>query len=217
MSLSKDDAMSNMTPSTAKPITSGQIGKFEEIFGAGLRKANLLSNSAQVVLETEADVLVSELVESVRRRVARHDPMIVHHVKVDRSLSPDQVIEATGRKAWCMNDQVLQSMPRGAGEEVSVFFFNVGCHIGDWDLMKEYDLRGLKPADPYSLAKVNEENPAFADTHNNATQWRRDNGVSWCFASFDTGKDGERFVGVRYAPEICSGWTGEWWFAGIRK
>lgn len=38
-------------------------------------------------------------------------------------------------------------------------------HINDAHLEKEYELRGLKSADPYSQSAVNEVDPAFADDH----------------------------------------------------
>jgi hypothetical protein len=60
----------NMSPSSERRVlSSGQIGKFEEVFGAGLRKANLPSGGGQIVLETQMNDLVLELVALVRKRI----------------------------------------------------------------------------------------------------------------------------------------------------
>ncbi|MEK7061888.1 MAG: hypothetical protein AAB957_01365 [Patescibacteria group bacterium] len=104
-------------------------------------------------------------------------------------------------------------MPRGEGKEVEVVFFNLGRYISDADLDKEYELLGFKPADPYSLSAVNEEDQAFADTKPNATHWKDENG-KLCYAAFDRWFGVERYVRVR---RFGIGWRGHWWFAGVSK
>ncbi|MFA7193941.1 MAG: hypothetical protein WC087_03435 [Candidatus Paceibacterota bacterium] len=102
-------------------------------------------------------------------------------------------------------------MPRGESDEVEVIFFQVGRVLTHEDLAQEFNLRGLKPADSYSQAKANEDDPIFAEEHPNGTHWEH-NG-KWCFSTFDVW-DGEQVVDVS-----CSGrgWLESWWFAGIRK
>jgi hypothetical protein len=124
-----------------------------------------------------------------------------------------EAISATGRKQY-LNDSVVASIPQGEGDEAEdMIFFKLGRNINDADLEKEYDLRGLKPADLYALAAVNESDPAFADKHPNGTPWKDADG-EWCYAAFLRWYDDERSVSVNRS---IGGWVGVWWFAGIRK
>lgn len=137
--------------------------------------------------------------------------LIVRRVQVDRTRIPQQVLDATGYKQYA-DAKVVQTMPRGEGEETEVVFFQVGRYVSDAELQKEYELRGLRPADPYSLAKVNEDDPSFVDEYPNGTHWQDADG-RWCFAAFRRWND-ERRVGVdRYDYD----WYDGWWFAGVCK
>lgn len=96
------------------------------------------------------------------------DPLIIRKVKVDRSRTPQEALDATGRWVQYIDHEVADAMPKGDGEEAEVIFFKPDLSerngvISDYDLEKEYELRGLKPADPYSVAAVNEADHAFAD------------------------------------------------------
>ena len=204
--------MNNVSPSTPKVLTSGQIGKLEEIFGDGLRKANLQSEPAQRVIENQADALVSELVEMVRKRVEAVSSMIVRRVKVDRSRTPEQVINATGRNKYT-DGQVVRHMPRGTGEDTDIHFIPLGRLTSNDDVEKKLNSLGLRLADPESLAKVNEDDPSFADAHPNFTIWKDADG-NWCFATF-------RRWGVERGVDVYRSddgdWGGDWWFAGVCK
>lgn len=202
--------MKTVTPSETA-ITVGQIGKIQELLGAALRKSELQSEPTQLVLETQGDSLVAELISVVRKRVDAAGNRIVRRIKVDRTRTPEQMLKATGRKQYVDHD-VVAAMPKGEGSEAEVFFFNLGRFISDADLEKEYALRGLKPADPYTLGAVNEADPSFTDTHYNATHWKNADG-KWCYTAFN------RWHGVRYVfvHEYGYGWRDFWWFAGVRK
>jgi hypothetical protein len=205
----EDDAMAqSMTPSE---MTVGQIGKVQELVGAGLRKANLPSGPAQKVLETQGDAIVTEFVASFRRRVEAISDMIILHVQVDRTRTPQQILDTTGRTQYT-DHNVVDSMPRGEGDEDDVYFFKVGRFISDADLKKEYKLRGLVPADPYAQAQVNIDDPAFADEHPNGTHWKDADG-RWCFASFYQWLVGRGVL----VDRNDGGWNDDWWFAGVRK
>lgn len=207
----EDDAMGSMSPSSMlQTLTSGQIGKFEELFGEGLRKAGLPSDPGQQVIENQARELVVELVASVRKRVEALSDIIVRRVKVDRKLTPQRLLDATGRKQYT-DRSAVKSMPRGKGEETDVYFFKLGRYVFASELDKEYVFRGLASADPYSQSRVNTDDPSFADTHPNGTSWKDANG-RWCSAVFDRW-GGERSVRVRRGD----GWDVYWWFAGVRK
>ncbi len=203
--------METMNPST-EPITEGQIGKVLELFGARLRKSNLQSRPLQDIIENQGSTFVDKLMAGITEMVEAVSEMIVRKVKVNRTQSPKEVLKATGRNQY-LADSVVAKMPKGEGDETEVFFFKLGRQINDNDLEKEYELRGLKPADPYSLAKVNEEDPAFADIRPNATHWKDADG-KWCFADFHRWSDGERYVRVFRRDDD---WYDRWWFAGVRK
>jgi hypothetical protein len=79
-------------------------------------------------------------------------------------------------------------------------------------LDKEYERRGLKPADPYTLAAVNEADPAFADKHPNGTHWK-DADDKWRYAAFYRWSDERRAHVYRSDYD----WDDRWWFPGFRK
>lgn len=195
-------------------ITAGQIGRVADRFSERCR-INALSlprDSVQAVLENEGDVLAQEMFEIFRSRVERRTNLIVCRVFVNRTRTFQEMLNATGRKQYT-NNNVVKTMPQGEGDEVEVVFFRLGRYISDDDLEKEYELRGLKPADPYSQAAVSEADPAFADEHPNSTHWKDSSG-NWCFSAF------RQWSGVRgvYIFPRNDGWTDvRWWFAGLRK
>ncbi|MEI7720254.1 MAG: hypothetical protein WCI89_03545 [bacterium] len=198
-------------------ITSGQIGKIQEDLGAALRKSGLLREAVQQLIETQSAALNVELVAAIRKRVEAMSSIIVRRVKVDRIRTPQAMLTATGRKQY-VTDSVVSAMPHGTGDEVEVFFFKPDLkarkgYISDADLDLEYELRGLKPADPYSQGAVNEDDPAFADGHPNGTHWK-DTQDKWCYAAFYRWHDGERRVLVYRGG---NDWSAYGWFAGLRK
>lgn len=198
-----------VTPS--KPITKGQAGKFVDVAVDALVKSGLPSETTQQVLEDQGPALADEFVALVRKRVEAMSSIIVRRVKVNRSRGPRNTLDATGRKQYTDN-KVVEAMPRGEGDEVDVHFFKLERFINDDYLEKEYELRGLKPADPYSQAAVNEADPAFADEHPNGTHWKDADG-KWCFAAFDRWDDGRKLRVDRDDDD----WGDFWWFAGVRK
>ncbi|MBX4210510.1 hypothetical protein KW783_00870 [Candidatus Parcubacteria bacterium] len=114
--------------------------------------------------------------------------------------------------------KVVDAMPRGDGAEVEVIFFKPDLSdrngfISDDDLEKEFELRGLKPSDPYSVAAVNEADAAFADEKPHGTHWKDSKG-KWCFVAFDQWGGVESGVRVDRRDR---GWRDYWWFAGLRK
>ena len=203
-----------MTPSEG--ITTGQIGKFQELLGAALRKSGLPSASVQQVLETQGGELVTNLVATLRTVVEAISKMFSRRVTVDLALSPQAVLDATGHTQY-VDANVVAAMPRGQAEDELFFFkprpevYRNGL-ISDEALEQEFDFLNLKPASPYSLAKTNQDDPAFADTHPNGTHWKDADG-RWCFAAF------RRWNGKRnvYVRRDGNDWNDYWWFAGVRK
>ena len=200
-----------ITPS--KSLTDGQIDKAVALYRAMLEKhrAELGSEEAQQVLGQSE--YVNDLLCVLRTRVEAISKMITRKVdKVDRTKKPQEVLDATKRKQYTDNG-VVKSMPHGTGDGAEVVFFKLDRYVSDADLEKEYALRGLIATDPYSLAAVNEADPAFADKYPNGTHWQDADG-KWCFAAFHRWSDGGRHVDVR---RLDLGWHDHWWFAGVRK
>lgn len=203
-----------MTPS--KMTTAGQIDKAVANYRALLEKHSRDFNTDAVQTVLGQSELAGEQFAVFRRRVETVSNLIVRTVKVNRSRSQQEAIEATGCAQYT-DRKVVDAMPKGEGDEVEVVFFkpdlsNRNGHISDDDLEKEFDLRGLKPADPISVAAVNEADPAFADDKPHSTHWKDAKG-DWCCATFDRW-GGKRKVNVHRRG---SGWCGIWWFAGVRK
>lgn len=199
-----------VTPSAT--ITEGQIGKINELLGAGLRKAGLQSEPAQQVIERQGEVLVADLVAVCRKFIDAVSDIITRIVPVNRNRTSQEAIKATHRKQY-VDAGVVAIMPRGEGATAELSFFKVGRGISDNDLEKEYALHGLVPADAYSLAAVNEADLAFADDHPNATHWKDANG-KWCYAAFIRWHVGGRRV---FVGRCDVDWHDCWWFAGLRK
>lgn len=201
--------METMTPSTT---TDGQINKAVANYRALLEKHSKEFDSGTVQTVLGQSEFADEVFAIFRKRVEVVSNMIMHRVNVNRACTPKQVLDATSRVQYNTNSDVVTAMPRGEGDEVEVFFFKLGRYVSDDDLEKEYELRGLKPVDSYSLAAVNEADPAFADEHPNSTHWKDANG-KWCYVAFNRWND-ERIVDVdRYDND----WDDYWWFAGLRK
>ncbi|MBI4281810.1 hypothetical protein HY625_03245 [Candidatus Uhrbacteria bacterium] len=137
--------------------------------------------------------------------------IIVRRIKPDRTRTPRQVLDATNRRQYTSNDVVV-TMPMGEGnEEVEMTFFKPGRCLSLADLAAEYDARDLEP-DPVALAALNEADPAFADEHPNATQWKLPGGGYGFMTFYRDG--GERYVRV---DRDDHGWDADWSFGGARK
>lgn len=201
---------------TAAEMTDGQIENAVNKLRDAMRKhrREITSDVAQQVLGIEN--LGMMLFMLFRERAEAVSKIIVRAVTVSRGRSPQEALDATGRTQYT-DRKVVDSMPKGEDDEVDVMFFkpdlsNRYGRISDDDLEKEFKLLGLKPADPISVAAVNEADPAFANERPHATHWKDAKG-NWCYASFDDG-DGKCLVRVYYNG---TGWLDGWWFAGVRK
>lgn len=201
-----------------KDITLGQIGKLFELLEPVLRKSGLQSEPSQQVLENQGSQVVGEMFAVFRKYVEASSNMILRHVAVSRLHSPQQAINATGRKKYC-SDSVVNAMPQGEGDELDIFFFKPDAsaydkngYISPAEVAKQFELRGLKPVDPYALAAFNEAEPAFADDYPNCTHWEDENGNGGHIAFLR--RDDERRVGVRQNDRDLDD---DWWFAGCRK
>lgn len=112
------------------------------------------------------------------------------------------------------DETVMKSMPTGKGYEATVEFFRCGRKISNENLAKEYKKLGLRPADPYEIAAVNEADPHLADKYPNGTHWRNKKG-RWCFIAFNP-IDGLRYIRRVFVRYQEGTWSDIWWFGGVR-
>lgn len=206
--LKGDDAMAK-TMTASKQMTDGQIENVVSKLRDALRKHRSEFGSEPVQQVLGFANLGMELLAPFRKHVEAMSNLIIRRAKVDRNRTPQQVLDATGRNQYTDRGAV-ETMPKGEGKEVDVYFFNLGRYVSDDELEEEYELRGLVP-DPYAQAAVNEANPAFSDEYPNGCHWKYDG--KWHFATFD-GWPVVRHVHVR---RYDAAWRGYWWFCGVRK
>lgn len=209
--------MENHVP--IESVTPGQAGKLYDMFVASLCKSGSPKEPSQQVIEHQGAQVVRDMVAVFCKYVEAISNLIVRHVTMNRTRTPMEAINATGRNKY-VNDAVVAIMPQGEGDEADMIFFkpdklayDKNGLISDDEVARQYEMRGLKPADPYLLAAANEQDPAFADEHPNATHWKDANG-NWCYAAFCQWSVDERIVNVRRSG---LGWDDDWWFGGVRK
>jgi hypothetical protein len=137
--------------------------------------------------------------------------MFSRRVRVDRSKTQQQALDATGRRQFCY--AAVEVMPRGKGEEeeVDVYFFDLDYDPTVKELDSEYELHCLN-ADPIAQAKVNADDPAFADYRPNGCQWGLEGGVASFYAFGLWG--GKRSVLV---DRYDGSWNRIYRFGGVRK
>ncbi|OGG54669.1 hypothetical protein A2764_01280 [Candidatus Kaiserbacteria bacterium RIFCSPHIGHO2_01_FULL_55_79] len=141
--------------------------------------------------------------------------LIVHRVKVDRTRTPQQALDACGRKQY-VNSEVVATMPAGKGKNVRLTYFKPDKSAYDDNgllkpgaLDEEYKKHGLK-ADPQAQIDDNAANPNFADKTPNACQWTDKNG-NHCYATFYRWNGGP----VVFVSRFGLDWDGRWSFAGV--
>jgi len=108
---------------------------------------------------------------------------VARRVRSNRMRMPWQAILATQFRDYTIDDDVLCAMPRGIGDEVEVVFFLPDHCMSIDKLENEYRSRDLVPADPYSLAGINEADLHFSFDYPNSTYWK-DRSGKWCQATF---------------------------------
>jgi len=137
----------------------GQIDKAVANYRSLLEKHAHEFDSETVQYVLSQPELTQDQFMVFRKRVEIVSKMVVRTVKVNRTLEAQTALDATGRRQYTVKD-VVNAMPRDEGEEVEVVFFNLGRYVSNADLENEYELRVLRPIDPYALAAVNEADPA---------------------------------------------------------
>ena len=192
-------------------ITKGQAGKFVDLLVEALVKSGLPRAETQQVLEHQGAALAAQFIALVQAKVDQVSKIVRRTAVVDRSLSPQAAISATGRRQY-VTEVVLEAMPLGHGESVMLEFIRLGKWMNDEaveDFLAEY---GLVAADPFAVAAHNAVDPDFASKYPCFTHWQDEND-KWCCAAFDDWVD-ERDVRVSRDDD---GWSDVWWVAGVRK
>ncbi len=190
----------------------GTIGKFFRLMfkaGATLEHVKMLIGSREKRTNL-VDYLKAGCPKVVGAVKAVVD-LVSYVVKVDCSLTPQQVIAATGCKQY-INRDVLATMPRGKGDEVELFFVKSDRIRTSSEVNDLLAKHGLVLAYPDDLAAFNAANPGFADDHPNATYWKDANG-NCLYIAFHRWL-GERDVNVNRNDDK---WDYSWWFAGRRQ
>lgn len=193
-------------------MSDGQI----ENVCAKLRDA-LRKHRKEISLETAQMALGTENIGTCmfgpfRERAETFSEMIVRRVKVNRHRTPQQALDATGRKQYTDSAVVAQMPGQGEGEEgIDVYFLPLRKRTNVADAQKALEDHGLKP-DAYAVSAVNEADPSFADSHPNMTQWVDSEG-NHCYVAFNRWGDERRVICDRHGLA----WGGGWWFGGPRK
>ena len=200
-----------MTTSNSTTMTAGQIDRACEIFRAQITKHAAEWSSEAVQLAFGQPSLPAGWFAVTREHIERFMRMIIRHVCVDRTRTPEQVIDDTGRVRGYIEQDVLDSMPMSGKVEDDAHFFDLDYDATPKELDLEYDKHGLKP-DPVAVAQAMADDPAFADERPVAVQWRDGEGRA-CYAVFDRWCD-ERGVGV---GRRGSHWDRDDRFGGVRK
>src|SRR3989344_5628783 len=114
--------MTQIMTATEMEMTDGQIENAVGKLRDAMRKhrSGITSDVAQQVLGVENLGMV--MFTPFRERAEVLSNLIVRKVKVNRLLTPQQALDATGRKQYT-NRKVVDAMPRGEGDETEVVFF----------------------------------------------------------------------------------------------
>ncbi len=135
-------------------------------------------------------------------------------VTVNRTLSPEQAIAAVDCFQSGVDGDIVKTMPRGDKDKDKdkVFFVKCNKPTSHEEWGKHLDSLGLKPCDPFTLAKCNQDDPTLAKTYPNRTHWKV-NG-KWCSITFDFGRAG--FLHTHVSSTTFDS-VGLWWHACVCK
>ena len=137
--------------------------------------------------------------------------MFTRTVRVDRSMKPLQAFKSITSHQQYLNETVVNGMPLGTDEEVTLCLFPIKKQLTCAEYAKALESRGLKP-DPMAQAAFNQADPEFADKYPNGTQWQ-DQAGNFCYAFWRVWNGGRR---VRVG-ESGRGWYDGWFACGVSK
>lgn len=192
-------------------ITKGQSGKFSDLLAAALAKSGLPNTETQQVLEQQGANLTAQFIALVRGQVDAVSEIIRRSVPVDRDMSPEAAISATGRTQYVMAD-VVASMPQGVDDTAEIIWIPLKKRMSNEEVVKKLAGYEMILVDPIALSAHNALEPDFAAKQRNFTLWQDAEG-NWCYAAFYDWSD-VRFVRVTWH---VLDWDGDWWVAAVRK
>lgn len=189
---------------SVRPMTDGQLENAVAKFRDALRKhrGEFSSDAVQQVLGVEN--LGMELLAPFRTHVEAISGIIVRRATVNRTRTPQEVIDAAGRMQY-IDENALATMPQGEGDEVDVHFVPTERFIRANEVSAFLAQYGLVP-DPRAQAAVHEADPAFADGRPNVTQWGNN-----CYLMFGRWHDERRVHCSRYGRD----WEVGWFLSGV--
>jgi len=132
-------------------------------------------------------------------------------VEVNRALTAEQAVNATGRVWWYKNQIELDSAPVSGSARVELEFFELEYEPTPAELRDEYSSRGLRP-DLGALSAYMVEKPESADDRPIACQWGLNTDGTATYAIFDR-SDRVRDV---YVNRDGRRWNRRSRFAGVR-
>ncbi len=162
---------------------------------------SLSGHDTQEEAKSQRDLVVSSIMN-----------LFLEVVTVDRSLSAEQAVNATGRVWYYKNQVELDSAPVSGPDRALQEIFELDYEPTPAELDSEYVSRSLT-ADLATLSKYICEKPEAADDRPLACQWGLNPDGTAAYALFDRGDRGREVsvgrVGLR--------WVRQFRFAGVRK
>ncbi len=172
----------------------------------------LIHNAADVTKET-----ITAITDALIRLVARTTTTIVLTLDVDRSRSPEEMLEATKffSRESSTDGSHLANMPRAGSTRQVVELFRLESYTVGYQLELERKRRGYKTLlDSYQLGSIAEKYPAFADECTLVTQWKKPGSPYWVSLVFKQ-YQGRRLASISKRGENYD-WRGPCWCGGIR-
>lgn len=196
---------------TASQMTNGQIDSAVDQLRDAMRKHREEVDKEGAQHALGVNNLGMRMFTVFRELAEAASKIIRRAVRVDRTRTATEVIDATSRVRWYVDEQVLAEMPLDGREEDTIEFFELDYDPDVEELDREYETRDLRP-DPATVAQAMIDDPTFADERPVAVQWRDNKGRA-CYMFF------HRFVSKR---GVSVDWGGGRWgrvcrFAGVRK
>lgn len=133
-------------------------------------------------------------------------------IEVNRSLTAEQAVNATGRSWWHKDQHELDSAPVSGPDRVEQIIFEIDYEPTPAELDQDYRLRDITP-DLLALSKYMCEKPEAADDRPLACQWGLNPDGTAAYAIFDR-IDRDRKVSVNRSGFR---WHRYYRFVGFRK
>ncbi len=193
-------------------ISEGQIDRISDSIRAALRKnkSKFLMTDVQEWMEG----LGEQFIHVYARRIKKLKRMIVFDLEIDRAKTPAELLEGSIFAVY-PGVMTIGSIPNSRKSKEKIYFFNCESSrpLLEWEYEREFELRGLIPADPHLVVAANLKKPEFHKDHLNGTFWKNTDGT-WNGMIFDT---------MFSLPSVTSGKNKpqdqslNFWFAGMKK